>query len=207
MGNIWSAKDINHLLQMVVADNSLHGSFLTTLSYLENTGAHLIFRYKKPSDLDLSLLQHAAEEARHAFYFKKQTLKLKSPKDLCLLGGRATTRFLFSLDIQNARLLRRAGYANLHHGCYLLTTYAIETIAMQLYQLYQQTLEQDRSSITVLPLIHEEKGHLEQMTGEIRKDPVLMTLLETSLSCCQVLRDRWLSAVSQEIKWLTDRTC
>lgn len=72
--------DLRPFLETVVEDAGLHARWLATLSLLEHTGARKIHRSMPglPGHLRLaeSVLQHAAEEARHAFFFRKQIGKI-----------------------------------------------------------------------------------------------------------------------------------
>ena len=67
---------IEEYLQVIVSSPKLHMRWLETLSHLENRGAHKIMGFQPKRQVKLFLLQHAAEEARHAFFFKRQIAKL-----------------------------------------------------------------------------------------------------------------------------------
>ena len=63
-------------VERIVADDSLHAKWLNSLSMMENTGARKISKYEHPVHTGIIVLKHAAEEARHAYYLKKQIEKL-----------------------------------------------------------------------------------------------------------------------------------
>ena len=116
-------------------------------------------------------MKHAAEEARHAYYLKKQIGKLK--KDACpdysypyLLAPIESHHYLNMLDVEACRYLKKTmsleGRA-LKHGAYLLVTYAIEVRADMLYGIYQEALTGHGSRVNVKSIIAEEEGHLEEM--------------------------------------------
>lgn len=75
--------ELEQLTDVVVADRTLHGRWLNTLSYLENCGARKIASCEHPTKVKEEMLKHASEEFRHAFYLKKQLSRLgKSYPDL-----------------------------------------------------------------------------------------------------------------------------
>ncbi|MCB1305279.1 MAG: hypothetical protein KDK37_13410 [Leptospiraceae bacterium] len=74
--------DLKPFLETVLEDGELHARWLSTLSMLEHTGARKIHKCMPalPDDLgrSLNVLQHAAEESRHAFFFAKQIQRLRT---------------------------------------------------------------------------------------------------------------------------------
>lgn len=155
----------------VVQHNGLHAQWLNSLSMMENTGARKISKYEHPVYATLLVLKHAAEEARHAYYLKKQIGKLG--KDLCpdysypyLLAPVESHHYLNRLDVDACRYLKQElgleGRA-LKHGAYLLVTYSIEVRADMLYGIYQEALTRHGSRVNVKSIIAEEEGHLEEM--------------------------------------------
>ena len=166
----------------------LHRRWLETLSYLENCGHRKIALYQPPRNASLSLLKHAAEEARHAYFFKRQILKLKlGPPEpgrrLALLGGIKAKNYLHLLDLNISRALKTtAGLRGrmLKDACYLLTTHTVETRAMEVYPIYQRLLQERVSPISLKTILAEEEGHLEEMEQMIGD-----TDLESFIGPCQ----------------------
>ena len=80
MSEILKKVDLRPFLETVVEDSQLHPRWLETLSLLENMGARKIHKSmaRFPAHLQNAetVLQHAAEEARHAYFFKKQIGRL-----------------------------------------------------------------------------------------------------------------------------------
>src|ERR1700749_3520420 len=155
----------------IVANNEMHAKWLNSLSMMENTGARKISKYEHPVHTNIIVLKHAAEEARHAYYLKKQIGKLA--KDACpdysypyLLAPIESHHYLNMLDVDACRYLKNKlnleGRA-LKHGAYLLVTYAIEVRADMLYGVYQEALTKHASKVNVKSIILEEEGHLEEM--------------------------------------------
>lgn len=158
-------------VERIVADDSLHAKWLNSLSMMENTGARKISKYEHPVHTGIVVLKHAAEEARHAYYLKKQIEKLG--KNACpdysypyLLAPVESHHYLNMLDVEACRYLKNKlkleGRA-LKHGAYLLVTYAIEVRADMLYGIYQEALTKVKSRVNVKSIIAEEEGHLEEM--------------------------------------------
>ncbi|MCW3162753.1 hypothetical protein [Chryseobacterium oryctis] len=167
--------EFNVLLSKIVQDDEIHAKWLNTLSFMENAGARKISACEHPVKVDLIQLKHAAEEHRHAFYLKKQILKLNS--DYCkayenneLLAPIATKQYLNSLDIKACKYLQRTFNLNkekLRFAAYLFVTYAIEVRADELYPVYQDILTKVSSKIMVKSIILEEEGHLEEMIHQL----------------------------------------
>jgi len=172
---------MNYFLEKAIQEPELHARWLATLSFLELSGALKIASYlnknlasEKDRKAESELLQHAAEEFRHASFFHKQIEKIKPASTQALkLCGRGSSRYLHLLDLRIARCLRKISYQNLNRGCYLLTTYAIEKRAQDVYGVYENLLRQNASSISIRSILLEENGHLRQIERDIESDPVL----------------------------------
>lgn len=159
-------------LEKIIADDALHARFLNTLSLMENVGARKISRYEHPVHTNITVLKHAAEEARHAYYLKKQIGKLGD--EYCpdyafdyLLAPFNSYQYLHRLDVAVCRYLKEtlklSGRAA-DDAAYILVTYAIEVRADELYGTYQDLLTAAGSKVNVKSIIMEEAGHLEEMT-------------------------------------------
>jgi len=163
------------LLTKIVADNSLHARWLNSLSFLENTGARKISASENTHTVNLMILKHAAEEARHAYYLKKQIQKLGADEcpdyssEYLLAPGHSYT-YLNLLDVHVSRYLKKTLNligSDLRFASYLLVTYAIEVRADALYPVYQDELTRQESKVTVKSIILEEEGHLEEMIHQL----------------------------------------
>jgi len=196
------------LLQHIVSQPHLHARWLNTLSFMENAGARKISACEHATSVDLIQLKHAAEEHRHAYYLKKQILKLDG--ELCktylpheLLAATHTRHYLHQLDMLTCRYLKAqfglSGQA-LKNAAYLFVTYAIEVRADELYPVYQQALDQAGSKVMVKSIIVEEEGHLEEMisqlklfSGDWEAHAKLIQELENGLFA------EWVTAIEEEI--------
>jgi hypothetical protein len=164
------------ILNTIVSDELLHAKWLNTLSMMENTGARKISASEHKSKVTLVVLKHAAEEARHAYYLKKQIAKIDA--ELCpdyshehLLSPWHSMAYLNMLDVELCRYLKKnlglEGY-DLKFGAYLLVTYAIEVRADELYPVYQEVLTTHQSRINVKSIIAEEETHLAEMQHQMK---------------------------------------
>jgi len=168
--------DIEELLKTIISDDGKHSRFLNTLSLQENIGARKISASELPESTTYMVLKHAAEEHRHAFYLKKQLLKL-NPK-ACptyepdyLLAPFSSKCYLNALDIATCRYLKKTMQLNkreMKYAAYLLVTYAIEVRADALYPIYQEALNKAQSKVSVRSIIIEEQGHLEEMIVQLK---------------------------------------
>jgi len=164
------------LIETVVANNDIHAKWLNTLSMMENTGARKISKFEHPVLTDIVILKHAAEEARHAYYLKKQISKLaaESPDYSFpyLLSPMESYHYLHSLDVLVSRYLkteRKMEGREMMFGAYLLVTYAIEVRADMLYGIYQDVLANAGSKVNVKSIIAEEEGHLAEMNRMLKE--------------------------------------
>ncbi|MDQ3071720.1 MAG: hypothetical protein M3Q97_00450 [Bacteroidota bacterium] len=165
------------IIDKIVSIPFLHARWLNTLSMMENTGAKKIKNCEDPVFVNEIILKHSAEEARHAYYLKKQISKIEENgcptyEKTYLLAPDTSYHYLNALDIKICRYLKSAfGYtgSRLKYAAYLLVTYAIEVRADELYPIYQNALTASNSSVTVKSIIAEEKNHLEEMVAQLKE--------------------------------------
>ncbi len=167
---------LSEIIEPIIGNPLMHAKWLNTLSMMENTGARKISASESKSKVTLMVLKHAAEEARHAYYLKKQITKIDSA--LCedysfanLLAPAKSFFYLHQLDVEVSRYLKNeVGLQgeSLKYGAYLLVTYAIEVRADELYPVYQDALTKVQSSINVKSIITEEEGHLAEMLHQMK---------------------------------------
>lgn len=201
------------LLNTIIQDTELHRRWLATLSYLELCGARKIASFL-PKNLhsgvhsthyELELLQHASEEFRHAYYFHKQIAKLESSHAPVKFCKRYSSRYLHLLDLRIARLLRSKDYNEINKGCYVLTTYAIEKRAMELYGVYESLLKSHSSPVSVRSILAEENGHLRQIEEVIAQDVVLQASAEEARNFeYEIFKEFW-KELEDEIAFIRGR--
>lgn len=196
------------MLQQIISHHPLHARWLNTLSLMENTGARKIKKCEHPILTTEMILKHAADEARHAHYLKRQIRRLPEQScpdyaDVWLLAPQESRRYLHSLDIRVCRYLKqRAGLKGeeLRYAAYLLVTYAIERRADLLYPLYHQALEQAGSPVSVRTVIAEETAHLAEMEHQLsRFSPQWESLGTAACEMEQELFDAWVIALQRDL--------
>jgi hypothetical protein len=198
------AERLRDIIEKIVASDEVHARWLNSLSMMENTGARKISRYEHPVTTGIIVLKHAAEEARHAYYLKKQISKLLP--DACpdysypyLLAPVESHQYLNMLDIEACRYIKnklRLEGRDLKHGAYLLVTYAIEVRADMLYGVYQDALTKCGSKVNVKSIIAEEEGHLAEMQKMLETfHPEWRRLAADMCSVEDKLFDRWITAI------------
>ena len=167
---------LQEIMPEIVNNPLLHAKWLNTLSMMENTGARKISAGEHPLKVNLIILKHAAEEARHAYYLKKQISKIQTTgfEDYSfgsLLAPIQSYHYLHSLDVAASKYLKTemnlTGHA-LSFGAYLLVTYSIEVRADELYGIYQSALDKSGSKVNVKSIIAEEEGHLAEMIEQLK---------------------------------------
>ena len=199
--------DLKSTLKQIVDIPELHAKWLNSLSMMENCGARKISAGEHSQNVDLIVLKHAAEEARHAYYLKNQIGKTgfigceTYQKDE-LIAPIQSAQYLKKLDSTASRYLKDLSYAGdrLRYGAYLLVTYAIEVRADELYPIYEEVLKQSGSKISVRMIVAEEKGHLEEMITQM--DSFFSDWKEHGeyvLSIESKLYNNWESAIENEV--------
>lgn len=188
----------------LIDDVSFHKRWLATLSYLENQGARKIFGCQPQGDLPLELLQHAAEEARHAWFFKKQIERLGGDAEAIypLLGGYAGRHYLHRLDMGICRILKNElnlSGRELKNASYLLTTYAIEVRAAELYPLYHELLQGSGVKISLNSIIREEDRHLDEIRHSLSDWPVIGALSDRVVAMEHDLYQSFIANVHNEL--------
>ena len=199
-------EQLSKLVDKIVVSDEKHAKWLNSLSMMENTGARKISKYEHPVHTNIIVLKHAAEEARHAYYLKKQIGKIA--EDACpdysypyLLAPIESYHYLQMLDVEACRYLKNKmnleGRA-LKHGAYLLVTYAIEVRADMLYGIYQEALTRHGSRVNVKSIILEEGGHLEEMQKMLEVfDPKWEALAGDMRAVENKLFETWITAIDR----------
>lgn len=169
------ADQLREQITAIISDDNLHCRWLNTLSMMENVGACKITESERYFPVTESVLKHAAEETRHAYYLKRQIRKLSDAgfstyQPEYLINARASFRYIHRLDCLISRLLtRELGLTGgeLRRHAYVLVTYAIETRADVIYGTYQACLKARQSPVSVRGIIAEEEQHLAEMDEEM----------------------------------------
>ena len=145
----------------------LHARFLNTLSLMEHIGSRKIMATQSGATLDNDTLKHLAEEARHAFFFKRAAEKLAHRaldySATATLAGPAARAYMGRLDAFIAGALPRAA-----KGLpYLYMSLIVELRAIWLYRIYRDVLDEHRAGIALKSVLAEEELHLSAMLARI----------------------------------------
>jgi hypothetical protein len=199
-------EQLSMVIDKIVVSDDMHAKWLNSLSMMENTGARKISKYEHPVNTNIIVLKHAAEEARHAYYLKKQISKIA--KDACpdysysyLLAPLESHHYLEMLDVEACRYLKHKLHLEgraLKHGAYLLVTYAIEVRADMLYGIYQEALTKHSSKVNVNSIIAEEEVHLAVMQRML--ESFYPQWVELATDICNVenmLFEKWIAAINE----------
>ena len=156
-------------LRALCADAGIHARFLNTLSLLEHLGSRKIM-LARVKVRDGALLKHLAEEARHAFFFKRAAEKLArhalNYTAESTLGGAAARFYMDRLDARVSAVVRSDSLP------YLYMSLIIEDRAIWAYRIYQSVLAEQKNAISLSGVLAEENLHLDAMLAEVhRRDP------------------------------------
>jgi hypothetical protein len=176
--------ELRSLLDDIVADPGVHVRWLNTLSFLEFMGTRKIARSMSRRPANRIALQHLAEEARHAYFFKRSIERIAPGVDPGyawseLLAGLPAARYFNRLDLLVKRDLHEppaslapVARRNVAELCYLYVTTLIEERAGTIYPLYDACLAQRDVPLRLAGVIMEEEQHLSDMYGALRElDP------------------------------------
>lgn len=200
---------MEQLIYQIVEKPEIHAKWLNTLSFMENAGARKISVCEHKTKVNLIQLKHAAEEHRHAYYLKKQILKLSS--NSCsdyqakyLLAPNQTQYYLHSLDINVCKYLKNnfsLSKEDLKYTAYLFVTYAIEVRADFLYPVYQKVLSATNQKVMVKSIILEEEGHLEEMISQLKEfHPDWEIYANEVIKMEEILFNEWIASVQKEVQ-------
>ena len=143
----------------------LHCRFLNTLSLLEHIGARKIMATQTAGGaLCGDTLRHIAEEARHAWFFKRRAEAAAghalSYDAASIMAGPQARAYMARLDAHIARAAQGA-------SAYLYMSLVIELRAVWFYRIYQDVLSASGKAIKLGGLLAEEDRHLEEMQGQL----------------------------------------
>lgn len=157
---------LKHFLSRVTLNPTLEAGWLHTVSLLEFTGARKISRTVADHHPSLDVLEHLADETRHALAFKRLAEEVggaPAQRYLCAPEGGAYIQKLDrALSTWSEKVLGRHD----ERAFYLLTTTLIERRAMQLYPLYRATTSQECVREELRKVITEEQNHRVSIENE-----------------------------------------
>ncbi|MCI0572904.1 MAG: hypothetical protein L0Y66_19315 [Myxococcaceae bacterium] len=148
-----------HVLKALAASPALEARWLHTVSLLEFIGARKISRTVADRHPTREVLEHLADETRHAFAFKRLACEVAGGDAPDYLCPQEATGYFQKLDRALAAwAMERTGREDLVLH-YLLTTTVIERRAMQLYPLYKAASRNPAVREELGQVVTEEQNH------------------------------------------------
>jgi hypothetical protein len=148
---------------------ALHARFLNMLSLLEHIGSRKIMTSPAMSAPGLDGLKHLAEEARHAFFFKRAAERIALHTldygDESTLAGPSARLYMGRLDVEISRTVEGGAPAL----PYLYMSMIVELRAVWLYRIYQTVLMEQNAGLTLKSILAEEELHLQAMSTNLRE--------------------------------------
>ena len=192
------------LLSEIVQNTNAHARFLNTLSFMELCGAKKLSQTIGRRYFSTSMLEHVAEEYRHAYFLRRLANKISvSPIDdyshenvFCKRQSRA---YISDLDRRVSIALRH--HQELHNPmmCYLLVTYAIEQRALSFYKLYQEMLDRHGTPISVRSIISEELDHFKEMEQKLNDTQLPTDIFNACSDIEAQLFGLWVNGLAKEL--------
>ena len=189
--------ELESFLEELVLHPTQHAAFINTLSLMEHIGSRKIMLSQK--EMSSEILQHLAEETRHASFFKKQAEKVfgreVSFSEDELLARKASIQYFARLDSGISNALKKKKLPKIL--AYYYVTAVIEFRAEYLYETYDAILKKNSCDFRLRGILAEEKEHLKEILAKLQElDPEHSTHLQEFISLEKTLFENWF----QEIK-------
>lgn len=181
-------KPVRDFLDTIITIAPEHARFMNMLSMLEHMGSRKIMVSQMNKTLTEDILKHLAEEARHAYFFKRQAERIaKKPLDgytqANTMALTSAQMYFGRLDAGIARRVspkmssrRKPGSGDLKQpdpvlqrddridgDAYPWVSLIIELRACWLYRIYQEALQAAAMPLSLKSLLAEEDMHLAEM--------------------------------------------
>ncbi len=173
---------VQNFLQNIVEDKPKHALFLNMLAMLEHLGSRKIMISQMDQVMTQDTLQHLAEEARHAYFFKRNAERVAGKpldgwNDENTMSRIPAAMYFGRMD---AGITKVVGQKDAYGWVSLI----IELRACWLYAIYQEVLENSSDHMSLKSLLAEEDRHLAEMfemCGEDYDTLKSLSVLETEL--------------------------
>ena len=151
----------------LIATPTEHARFMNMLSMLEHMGSRKIMLSQMDQVMTQDTLQHLSEEARHAYFFKRQAERVAGhamdgwddANTMCRIPAAMYFGRMDAGITKRLEALQREESA-----AYPWVSLIIELRACWLYHIYQKALDaQDSFQLSLKSLIAEEDHHLAEM--------------------------------------------
>lgn len=159
---------VRNVLTALCRQPAQHARFLNTLSMMEHIGSRKIMTSQTKGPLGCEVLKHLCEEARHAFFFKRQAEKIAGrPLDYSAettIAAGPAQMYFGRLDAAIGRALAGSPHSD---AAYLFVSLIIELRAIWAYQIYHEVLNAETPGVSLKSLLAEEEHHLPQMVERL----------------------------------------
>lgn len=187
-GDPWTAsgmKDYNAqheapvraFLTRLVNDEKAHAQFLNMLSMLEHMGSRkiMVSQMDRGDVMSQDTLQHLAEEARHAYFFKRHAERVNGEEMPGWIDSNTMSRVsaLMYFGRMDAGISKKVD----ENRAYGWVSLIIELRACWLYRIYDEVVDAEGVHLPLKGLIAEEDGHLEEMFEMCGEDHALLQSL------------------------------
>lgn len=147
------------VLRTICADERTEAKWLNTLSLLEFTGARKISRTVARHHPSLDVLDHLADETRHALAFKELAHDVVDGDPGAYLVEKAAKTYFGRLDVELSAWVEELVGREDSLLNYLVVTTMVERRAMELYPLYRAATERENVREELQAIIKEEQSH------------------------------------------------
>ena len=161
---------LKEVLTRISEDAEREARWLNTVSLLEFTGARKIGRTVADRHPSLEVLQHLADETRHALAFKRLAVAVAGREIGEYLCVDAAVTYFQTLDRSLAAWAAHVLAREEVRVNYLLTTTLVEQRAMQVYPLYKAATRQAAVKEELGRIVAEEQRHrrsIEEVCAEV----------------------------------------
>ncbi len=155
-------------LQVLTGNSHLEARWLNTLSLLEFIGSRKIAKAVCGSHPSLEILEHLADEAKHAHLFKKMSFLLNPSGGADYLCRDEAVSYFQLLDTSVSEWVKKKTEKDDAYVNYLFVTCMIERRAMKIYPLYKSVAVKPEVADALGQIILEESHHLHEIESKAR---------------------------------------
>jgi len=150
---------MKEILEKIAAKPSLEARWLNTLSLLEYIGARKIGKTFSKVHPSMEVLEHHADETRHAFAFKRLSAIVSGGEDFGYLCPEEAIDYFQTLDKTISDWMTKLTSRNDATQNYLIVTAVIERRAMKLYPVYRRITRNGFIRDELKRIVEEEAAH------------------------------------------------
>lgn len=182
---------VRDFLTRIVEEPQTHARFMNMLSMLEHMGSRkiMVSQMNRQETLTEDTLKHLAEEARHAYFFKRQAERMAGraldgytqDNTMCRVPA---LMYFGRLDAGLSKEVTGGDVSDPENQAYPWVSMIIELRACWLYHIYHEVLEKSSVTLSLKSLLAEEDQHLAEMFEMVGENTDLLKRLsayETAL--------------------------